>query len=149
MDKRLEIALVVLVIAALVTIWVKVSNKAVSGEVKVRVGAHEFIVEVADTLFKQAQGLSGREALEAGHGMLFIFKTASTQNFWMKDMHFPIDIIWINEGKVIGFAERAPVPTSSIPTFTSNGPADMVLEVPAGTVANEGIKAGDTVEVLR
>ncbi len=140
------IVIALVVIAALVGL--KSKNTVPGATTKVRIGSHEYAVEVADTLLKQAQGLSGRQVLAQGTGMLFIFRTASTQNFWMKDMNFPIDIIWINDNKVIGFAENAPTPKNTIPTFTSNGLVDKVLEVPAGTVARDGLNAGDSVTVF-
>jgi len=54
-------------------------------------------IEIADTPEEHMQGLSGRKSLPENTGMLFIFDEPSRPGFWMKDMHFPIDIIWIDE----------------------------------------------------
>ena len=53
-------------------------------------------VEIADTPEKREQGLSGRESLPEGSGMLFIFENPATYGFWMKEMRFPIDIVWLS-----------------------------------------------------
>lgn len=113
------------------------------------VGAHTYRVEIADTLATQARGLSGRESLAPGEGMLFVFSDSSPRTFWMYEMRFPIDIIWINDHKVIGWADNAPISASSVmpATFSSPFAADMVLELPAGTVARDGIMVGSAVEL--
>lgn len=81
--------------------------------------------------------------------MLFPFGSGGIQNFWMKDMNFPIDIVWISEGKVAGFvrdAEPQPgAPLWKLTIYTSPDNVDQVLEVPAGTVAKDGLKMGDSV----
>ena len=110
-------------------------------------------VELATTMVEQARGLSYRTSLGADAGMLFIFPSPGVQNFWMKDMHFPLDIIWIaGDGTVAGFAQDAPAPAPgtplwSLPVYTSPSGVNEVLEVNAGTVARYGIKVGDAVTV--
>ncbi len=116
----------------------------------VKIGATEYRVEVVESLTAKAQGLSGRESLAPGNGMLFVFSSPSTQSFWMHGMKFSIDIIWIRAGRVVGVVAEAPVPSGvSTPTFTSPGPVDLVLELPAGTVAADEISVGDKVEIVR
>ena len=118
---------------------------------KVTIGNTIFSVEVASTTIEQARGLSGRAGLKNNEGMLFLFNSAGVQNFWMKDMNFPIDIIWIGGGKVLGFAENAApqpgVPLLSLKVYPSPDSVDTVLEVNAETVANDGIKIGDSVSI--
>jgi uncharacterized membrane protein (UPF0127 family) len=117
-----------------------------SGEVSI--GKNGFVVEMATTTIEEARGLSFRTSLAEGTGMLFTF-SPGIQNFWMKDMNFPIDIIWIGGDKVLGFAEDAkPEPGVSLlnlTIYTSPDGTDRVLEVNAGTVAKDNIKAGDPV----
>ena len=118
---------------------------------KVTIGNTIFSVEVASTTIEQTRGLSGRVSLGKDEGMLFFFNSPGVQSFWMKDMNFPIDIIWIGGGKVLGFAEDAVpqpgVPLWSLKIYPSPDGVDTVLEVNAGTVANNGIKIGDSVSV--
>jgi uncharacterized membrane protein (UPF0127 family) len=114
----------------------------------ITVGSTQFNVEMATTMVEQSCGLSGRSELMDGDGMLFLFGSGSIQSFWMKDMNFPIDIIWISKGKVVGFAQNAPIPVPGaqlwqLPIFNSPPGVDTVLEVPAGTVAKDHIQVGD------
>ncbi|MBI2050444.1 MAG: DUF192 domain-containing protein [Parcubacteria group bacterium] len=114
-----------------------------------RVGRATVSVEIADTRPSQVQGLSGRSSLPPGRGMLFVYGDARPRNFWMKDMRFPLDAIWIAGRTVIGIQENIPYQSEdgSIARFQSHKPADMVLEVNAGWVAGNGVKTGDVVEL--
>jgi len=110
-------------------------------------------VELATTMVEQARGLSYRASLAPGAGMLFVFSRPGVQNFWMKDMRFPLDMIWIaGDGTVAGFAQDAPAPAPgtalwNLPVYSSPPGVNEVLEVNAGTVAKYNIKVGDTVTV--
>lgn len=118
-----------------------------------------FRVELARSVGEMALGLSGREGLAEGDGsansphggMLFIFDAPMVQSFWMKDMKFPIDIIWINGNRIVGFAENARPETGKKPwqltIYSSPEPVDKVLEVAAGTVARLNVKVGDEVVI--
>lgn len=87
------------------------------------------------------RGLSHRPSLERGTGMLFVFDTSGKYGFWMKDMQFPIDIIFIHDGVVDAVArDRSPGDLS--PVFPATV-ADQVLEVNAGEA--HGIQPGDRV----
>ena len=144
---------VILVLAALVLGYLFIFNRAnpALGDRTMRVGSATFAIEVASTSVEQARGLSFRPGLPDGHGMLFIFSHPAIQNFWMKDMNFPIDIIWIGGDKVLGFAENAApqpgVPLWKLAVYDSPDGTDKVLEVNAGTVARDGIRVGDSVQV--
>jgi uncharacterized membrane protein (UPF0127 family) len=65
----------------------------------------------------------------------------------MKGMRFPIDIVWIDRGHVTGIERDAPVPHQDVPLYRSNGPADHVLEVPAGWAGRHGVEPGDPVTI--
>jgi len=118
---------------------------------EVKIGNNVFNVEIASTTIEKARGLSFRERLGDSDGMLFIFNEPAVQSFWMIDMNFSIDMIWIGGGKVLGFAENVPAPTSAISLSSTvrNSPdgTDRVLEVNAGAVAKENIKVGDAVQI--
>ena len=111
-----------------------------------------FVVELATTAIEQTRGLSFRQNLEPNHGMLFLFGSGSVQNFWMKDMNFPIDMIWISGSRVVGFAENAAPqpgdPLWKLKIYSSPDRTDKVLEVPAGTVAKDAIAVGDVIQGL-
>ena len=142
-DKKILIVIGIIVLLVIIALIVR-SQKPSGQSQSIAIGSNHYTVEIADTLFSQAKGLSGRGSLESGHGMLFVFSSSSMQAFWMKDMQFPLDFIWINNGQVIGVTENVP---ASPPTamYRPPTPVDRVLEVPAGTVARDGIKVGDMV----
>ncbi|MDE2018933.1 MAG: DUF192 domain-containing protein [Patescibacteria group bacterium] len=115
------------------------------------IGDNTFDVEIASTTMEKTLGLSGRNGLGANQGMLFIFSDPGVQHFWMKDMKFSIDIIWISDDRVAGFVQNAApepgVPLWNLQIYNSPDSVDKVLEVDAGTVAKDNIKIGDSVSV--
>jgi uncharacterized membrane protein (UPF0127 family) len=110
-------------------------------------------VEVATTSEEQQRGLSGRAKLEHDSGMLFDFHNDTHQrirNFWMIDMQFNIDIIWIRNGNIIGIEKNVPkpeanTPPSQLPRYPSPDVVDYVLEVNAGWSDEHNILVGDTI----
>jgi len=60
-------------------------------------------IELAQTEAERRQGLSGRASLPEDSGMLFVFDAPTYPGFWMKDMNFPLDVIWLDENwQVVG-----------------------------------------------
>lgn len=105
-------------------------------------------VEVVDTPLERSQGLSGRDGLLDHHGMLFVFESPQSPGFWMKDMRFPIDIIWIDvNGKVIGISPDLPAPKENEAPKEAAPPGNILyaLEIDAGRAATYGWKVGDAV----
>ena len=117
----------------------------------VRVGAAEFAVEPAVTPAQRIQGLSGRQVLAPGSGMLFIFEQEGKHTFWMKEMRFPLDLVWIGARcTVVDITSKAPAPAAGqslaeLPLYTPVAPARYVLEVNAGGTEAAGIRVGDQV----
>ncbi len=132
------------IVAMLLILWPMNTEPSLLSRATVAIGSVKVSVEVASTDRARTQGLSGRESLEAGEGMLFVFDTPGRYQFWMKDMHFPIDIMWISEtGSIVSFAQN--VPPSSYPmVYTPPADSLYVLEVPAGFVAEHRISSEDT-----
>jgi len=105
-------------------------------------GGVSVAVEVADTEALRERGLSGRSDLQSGKGMLFVFDTDGLWNIWMKDMQFPIDIVWADvDGKVITIASNV-APDTYPKSFFPSAPARYVVELPAGFAAANGIVEG-------
>lgn len=108
-------------------------------------------VQLVNTDESRAQGLSGRESLQDGQGMLFDFTNSSFNkpSFWMKDMKFSIDIIWINNQTIVGITPNIPTPTSptNLPTYPPPSNITHVLEVPSGYSERANIKVGDTIKI--
>jgi len=114
---------------------------------EIKVGKAQFFVEIADNFQLRAKGLSGRDSLEENAGMLFTFDKPDTHSFWMRGMNFPLDLVWINGDRVIGFAENAQPDISASPQiYQPDEPVDKVLEVNAGLVKKRGIQVGDLLE---
>jgi hypothetical protein len=81
--------------------------------------------------------------------MLFPYEQPGFLPFWMKDMRFAIDIIWIRDGRIVDVAHSVPFdPEGPGPTVRPRELADSVLEVPAGYAAAQGWRRGDRVEVV-
>lgn len=112
---------------------------------KLFVGAVQIPIEVADTNEERARGLSGRSALKNGGGLFFIFDMPGSYSFWMKDMRFPIDIVWINENWEVVGVERGVAPGTFPQTFYPPSEILYVLELNAGEAAKLGIDAGSKV----
>jgi len=105
--------------------------------------------EVAATPALRQQGLSGHAPLQENEGMLFVYQEDEDgmQGFWMKDMLFPIDIIWIDtEGRVITIAKNIQ-PESYPEVFYPARAAQYVLEVQAGFADAHAIAEGTKVVV--
>jgi hypothetical protein len=106
------------------------------------------IIKVAKTPAEQSQGLSNHAPLMENEGMLFEFKDKQIRQFWMKDMLFPLDIIWINDSRIINISKNLP-PEGPNPTkiYSSMTPADTVLEINAGLSDKYGFKADDQISI--
>lgn len=111
----------------------------------VYVGEAMVIVKVADTPSELQQGLSGRASLAENEGMHFVFQEPGNYSFWMKDMNFAIDIIWISADQmVVGITENVQ-PDSFPETFTPLEEIQYALEVQAGWAERNSVQAGDDV----
>ena len=121
----------------------------VSPDYRVKLSNTTFTVDLANNEYLREKGLSGREFLSFDHGMLFIFPTSGIYSFWMKEMKFSIDIIWIDQNwKIVAIKPNAS-PETYPRSFVSASPAKYVLEIPAGTADYLSLKAGDIVSYFR
>lgn len=110
-------------------------------------------VEIADDSEKIQRGLMFRDMLPENHGMLFIFDEERKYSFWMMNMKFNLDIIWLNaDGKVVHIVEGAEpcidAAHTSQCTFSPDEPARYVLEVNSGFVQKYGIDEGSVMRIL-
>lgn len=112
------------------------------------IGTANIAAEVARTPAAHERGLSGRDTLLPDTGLLFVFGAPGGYYFWMKDMNFPIDIIWIGSDMHIVDLTESALPESYPAKFTSRGPAQYVLEVPAETIKKQNFHIGDTASFL-
>lgn len=113
-------------------------------------GDRQVLVEVADNERSRTRGLSYRESMDAERGMYFIFNSSTVQYFWMFQMKFPIDIVFINDDTVVSVSSNVPNPKRMSPPAIVNSrvPANRVLELNAGKAEEWGIKEGSKVKLL-
>jgi len=117
----------------------------------VRIGDIMFSVEIADTENARTRGLSYRESLSPNNGMLFVFEKPGHYTFWMPNMNFPLDIIWIDENKkIVGFAENAKPTTEKEPAIIYAPPKPILyaIEVNAGFIKANNITTGQKAEIF-
>lgn len=127
------------------------SSKPVLATVRIGPDPVEFRVEVAQTANQQRDGLSGRNELSAGTGMLIRFGSRSEQQVWMAGMRFPLDIAWIANGKVVAIdtlTACTEADDNACPRWTSPSPVDALLEVPAHSLTTVVPGMAVTVEEL-
>lgn len=101
-------------------------------------------LQIADTSFERMRGLSNRSRLSLNEGMLFIFPRSDYHGIWMKDMRFPIDIIWLDRIMTIVDLKENITPDTFPTVFYPQKVAKHVLEVNAGFAAKHALKIGDT-----
>ena len=126
------------------------ADAGIADEPTVTIRDRVVTVEIVRTQAEQAQGLSDRPSLDWHRGMLFVYDEADFLSFWMKRMHFDLDIVWIREGRIVGIAAFVPYPRENPmqpATLRSPELTDMVLEVPAGYAQTHGWRRGDRVTV--
>ena len=145
--KLLAIAIMIIIVVAIAAfgIFAEVASEKAPAkqEAVVAVGGHELQVEMVSTPKQQYQGLSGRTSLCPDCGMLFVFADSGPKSFVMRDMAFPLDIIFIESGVIKSIAANlAPEGHEPKNIYSSTGASDQVLEVNAGYCAKYGIEPG-------
>ena len=118
-----------------------------NGYIQVLVANQPLWVKLAKTEEERIRGLSGVKSLAENEGRLFILPQKQQPIFWMKDMNFPLDFIWIEAGKVVDLTENAPAPSPDTPDwqlirYQPKQPVDMVLEVNSGWAKKSNLKIG-------
>lgn len=113
---------------------------------EIKIAGQEIKVDLALTPAEQEQGLSGRTSLAENSGMLFVFDAPGQYNFWMKDMKFAIDMIWLSSDMKVIYIKSDAKPELYPETYGPNvvdGSARYVLEVPDGFSDKNNLKVGD------
>jgi uncharacterized membrane protein (UPF0127 family) len=102
--------------------------------------------EVARSEEEQVRGLAGHSPLGPSDGMLFPYDSPTRPTFWMKGVTFPIDLIWIQGGTVVGYEGEMPTDDGA-QQYPAPSAVDAVLEVRSGFVREHGIAVGDPVDL--
>lgn len=106
-----------------------------------------FTVYISDTDTKRTKGLSGVKKLHEREGMLFLWDYPDYRYFWMKDMNFSLDFVFIRNHVVVDILENVS-PQSYPGSFTSQRKSDSVIEFPAGTVKKYGIQTNSKISTI-
>lgn len=117
-------------------------------QVALSLGSKTIVAEIVDTPTRREIGLSGRLSLPDGEGMLFVFPESDRYGFWMPDMHFAIDIMWLDADWHVVYIQENATPESYPAVFTPDTPARYVLEVPSGFAKQYGVEKGSQVRIL-
>ncbi len=117
---------------------------------KATFGERTFLISVARTPEEMQKGLSGRNSLPKDQGMIFVFEQPGDPAFWMKDMKFPLDMVFINNDKIVSIAKNAKPAEANDenpPLYTAGQQVDKVLEINGGLADEYKLKVGDTVKL--
>ncbi len=139
------IILIIGVILILISLVVSYMLTTFRPTTQVSIGSGVYSLWVADTDIERTQGLSGTEKLGPNGGLLMKFDTAHTHGIWMKDMNFPLDLVWLDNAKKVVYIVKNAPPENPVGTiYAPEDAALYVIELPAGSVQKSGIKTGDT-----
>lgn len=117
----------------------------VSNNTSILIAGKKIKADIANTEEKRNRGLGGKKFLPENEGMLFLFETTGLYSFWMADMRFPIDIIWIDENKkIIAISENISPDTYPL-SFSPSDPVKYVLEVNAGWTKKNKVEIGSLI----
>ena len=139
-----------------VIILFAIGNKIYSSlwtKATVKISGKELRVLVADTYDHRFQGWSNKKNMGRYQGMLFVFPDSGRHAMVMRDMYFPLDIVWLNGNTVVDIAPKLPPEAgrseSQLTLYQARTTSTLVLELPSGFMEQNGLKIGDTVEIIK
>ena len=116
----------------------------------VLINGFKVLLAIASTDELRIKGLSGSEKLNENEGMLFLFDKPSKQGFWMNEMKYPIDIIWLNANNSVVHVEKSLDPCKiflACPVYSPQSDSLYVLELSAGFADRHSIKNGTNIDL--
>jgi uncharacterized membrane protein (UPF0127 family) len=151
--KYLKLMFVGLIFGCGLSAFLKISSSAPTvcnvqyrNDLKITAGTNTINSELALTDNQRNTGLGKRKCIGPEQGMLFVFKKPDYYPFWMKDMKFPIDIIWINQNKTVNKVKADVSPSTYPGSFTNSQPAMYILEIQAGRAQQLNITEGTSLQ---
>jgi uncharacterized membrane protein (UPF0127 family) len=143
--------ILIILLGLLVLFFIFIKGQSVSSfpgykEAQLNLHGHNLRLYIADNDKTREQGLSGIKKLKDNEGMVFVFRKPDYYAFWMKDMNFPLDFIYVNINKVVDIKENIS-PQTYPQAFEPVGPSDKIIEVNVGTVQKLSIKKGDIIQL--
>ncbi|MFA4831317.1 MAG: DUF192 domain-containing protein [Patescibacteria group bacterium] len=150
-SKLSKFNLIILALFAVSVVGLKIWQYHWSDAV-VEIKGEQLRVLVAKTPYQQKKGLGKRDSLGEYQGMLFVFSLPGRIAMVMRDMKFPIDIVWLNGTKVIDIApnvQTEDVPEEDLAVYYPRKAANLVLELPAGWAEEHDLRIGDVLTVVQ
>lgn len=111
-----------------------------------QVNGRSFSLQIAKTEAERELGLGNRTSLPDNQGMLFVFPQVQPECFWMKDMHFSLDMVWVDANKKVVYIKHDVSPSTYPDSFCPTQPVAYVIELNAGTTDTTGMKVGETLD---
>lgn len=111
------------------------------------IGDKKISLTVSDTELTRVQGLSGKDKLKDNEAMLFVFDESQKHGFWMKDMKFSLDIIWLDDHSRIVYIEQNISPDTYPKTFFPSTKSLYVIEANAGFVNENKLEIGNILNI--
>ncbi len=155
----MKLILLLFAVLLLIIVGIQFSQKYFTGNISIfsqgptaTIKNQSFKLNYAKSEKEREIGLSQKKSMPENYGMLFTFDKADLYPFWMRDMEFPIDIIYINNNKIVTIYSSAQPPkntTDSLPIYKPDNAANMVLEINAGLSDKYGFQKGDEVKISK
>lgn len=141
--KVFKIITIIIILSIISFIFI---NKVGNGYYMVEINNIEFKVKIADNVLEQKIGLMDTIELEEREGMLFIFPDKKERSFWMKNMNFPIDLLWIKDNTIVGI-EKNMIPDNGIKHYNSIEEVNMVLELNSGSIDKYNLNINNIINI--
>lgn len=143
--------IITLALLLILLVWIILASSK-EEQSTVTIGDNVFKVDVARSDKDLSKGLSGRSSIEDDEAMLFLFGNRQARTFWMKDMEFNIDLLWIDGNDIVGYEKNMQAPTkdtsnSDLEQYYSDREIDKVIEMNAGLIDRLGIEIGDKIKI--
>ncbi len=143
--RRIAGVIVVLGVVVAACFYVTVSSREAFPTAEIRIGETPITVELADTLQRQREGLSGRKTLPPDYGMLFVYDFPRRISFWMMDTSIPLSIAFISsDGTILQIEDMTPFDLRPVQSETF---VHYALEVNRGFFQENGIAVGARVDL--
>jgi uncharacterized membrane protein (UPF0127 family) len=146
------IGLIGLILLALVTtIFFRLASASCNQEYRedrrLNISGQSLKVQVVRTPADLSKGLGGKSCISADQAMLFEFNRPGKYSFWMKDMNFPIDIVWLDADRKVTQVKAWVAPETFPDSFGNKRPAQFVLELKAGQASRLDIEQGNHINL--
>ena len=141
------IAVAVILIGAIAS-YAPAENKIAEKTAITFADGTKITAEIADEPEEHETGLSNRDGLGTNDGMLFVFDYEDHWGFWMVDMRFPLDMVWVNsQNKIVYIQKNAQPCDEGCDTYVPTTAAKYVIEVNSGFANKHNMKIGDEVVI--